>query len=264
MIAIVSAVREEIAEYLSRGRFRTAVEDRGVRLYRSSALRHVAVAEGGMGREYAEKATRQVIERLDPDLIISAGFAGAVRSGLQTADLVSCQTLWSVDGPQDSWSPATACSRSPAYQTAAAWRGRASNGPEKVPIRGDCLTVPRVVSDPSAKQEIGQRFPVSVIDMESFWVSQTAAAFGVPCVALKAVLDPVEQRLPPHIVSTTAYGGAGRRRRAILYALSRPWEITGLIDLGSRARAASASLATALMDIASNPEAFSAGRTAAG
>ena len=251
MIAIVSAVREELAEYLAIGGFARAGTSGSVRLYRSAKQGSVVVAESGIGGKRAEEATRLIVDRFKPALIVSAGFGGAVQPGLATADVVLCERVWWANGPLDSWSPDTAELCDIGNGTVGDLHQLASRSLGRELIRGDCLTVPRVFGNPSEKQRVGGKFDVSVLDMESYWVCRAAGDYGVPCLVLRSVLDTVDQRLPAFVEVAAANGGDRRRRRAMGHALSRPWEIPGLIRLASQARAASASLASVLMVLAS-------------
>ena len=99
MLAILAALRQEIRDYVGPRGFSETAREGGTRFYQSPAARDVVVVEGGVGRTRAEKATRQTVERFRPDLIVSAGFAGAVKPGLSTSDLILCDRVWAAEGP---------------------------------------------------------------------------------------------------------------------------------------------------------------------
>ena len=251
MMAVVAALREEVKDFLAWGGFKLAEQESGTRFYRSPEARNVVVVESGIGRTRAEKATRLAAETFRPDFIASVGFAGGVRSGLETSDLLLCGRVWAVEGPLNSWSPETALSqtlvRDGLYdRVTVALKRIAGKDPQ-----GDCLSVPRVVSSNLEKERIGQRFPVSVIDMEGFWVCQTAARYNVPHVVVKCVLDPLEQSLPSFLDGTSTSIGDSVRRLALRYALARPAEIPRLIRLTAQVKAARSSLAAFLKALAS-------------
>lgn len=248
MMAIVVALRDEVASNLAKGRFKLTSQEDGTRLYRSGTYGDVAFVEGGIGRERIEKATRQAVEILRPNLIISAGFAGAVKRDLKTGDLLVCDRVWSVDGPQGGWLPESAQARSPDDE---AVLDRLVTGLEGQFARGGCLSVPHVIHESSVKRWIGTSFPVSIIDMESFWVSRTAAQYGIAHMVVRAVLDPLDQSLPSFVGEAAANGGGGRWARAMRYALERPSQVGGLVRLAAQVRTARASLAAFLGGIIS-------------
>ena len=251
MIAIVAALETEVAGFLSLRRYREAGRQGRIRWFESPSARGAPVIVGGAGRENAAAATRFAVERYAPELIVSAGFAGGLRPELRPGDLVLCENVWSVEGPPERWTPETALSRS-LPDPAALPRGLEVI--ESMLIRAtrmDCLSVPRVVAASQGKRWIGSRFPVGIVDMESYWVTDAAARLDVPAIVVRSVVDPVEQNLPPFPTSAAAGGGAAMWVQALKLALSRPRWIPGLVKLAAHANAARGALAEALDAIAS-------------
>jgi nucleoside phosphorylase len=244
VIAIVVAFGDEVKDYLRRERFRVVESRHPLRSYRSPSRPNVVVVEGGAGRLRAEEATSQAIERYGPDAIVSAGFAGGAKPGLKSGDLFICDRLLSVEGPSDSWSPGAA------MEQIVESGGFLPGG--KRYAAGGCLTVPQLVSKSSVKAWIGETFPVSVIDMESYWVSATAAAYGVPHLVVRSVLDPMEESLPSFVEEAVSAGGGSNLWRAFRYASVRPAEIPRLARLAAQARAARASLCGFLATLTSD------------
>lgn len=64
--------------------------------------------------------------------------------------------------------------------------------PKEVFPRGAGLTIGRLVADPEEKCGLGEEYSVDVIDMESGVVLQIAEKKGIPCVAIRVVLDEAE------------------------------------------------------------------------
>ena len=67
--------------------------------YLSKKHPDVVLVEGGIGRQRASEATRQLAERYELELIVSAGFAGGVQEGLSTGDVCLCERVMSIAGP---------------------------------------------------------------------------------------------------------------------------------------------------------------------
>ncbi len=251
MIAIISALTDEIADFLALGRFRETMMTDGIRCFESSSERDVAIVVGGIGRERAELATGLAIERYEPALVVSAGFAGAARRGFSTGDQVVCSRVWSLEGPQEGWSRESA-------RSLGVLDGASDSGPAHVleamrprPKKADCLSVPRLIADSRAKEWIGTQLPVELIDMEAFWVCQTAARYDTPAIVVKSVFDPVEQTLPRSVAHLAGSGAVARWRAALGIALSRPGQIPALVRLAGQAAAARRALAMSLRAIAS-------------
>ena len=238
MLAIVAAFKEEVHSYLKRGGFGLVDRDESVRFYQRKSDSRVVVAEGGAGRGGAQEVTRRVIEAYHPDFIVCAGFAGGVRRGLRPGDLFVCDRLMSIDGPTFSWQPASARELPPRDLDSEVLDG----------LRGDyarcsCLSVPWFVPSGSTKGWIGETLPVSIVDMESYWVSETAASLDIPHMVVRSVLDPVEQTLPAFVSRAVREGDGRKWTSALSYALRRPADLPALLRLPAQVRVASISLA---------------------
>jgi len=248
MIAVVAALKEELTGYLASGRYRETGREGDVRWFESPSSRHVAVVLGGIGREAIESAARFALSRYAPDLVVSAGFAGGVRPEFRPGDLVLCDQTWSVEGPPERWSVESAQVTATKIELVRELEALRTGA-----IRGDCLSVPQVVTGRTMKGWIGSHFPVAIIDMESYWVSLAAAGYGVPMIAVKSVVDPVEQTLPPLVAKMAGGHGAPRWASALGSVLARPGQLPDLLRLASQARAARESLARFLDALASSP-----------
>ena len=250
MIGIVTAIREEVSDFLRQGGFQPADGpvngDRSVHFFESRQMPDVVVVEGGMGRENAERATRLLTDRYGPDLIVSAGFAGAVKPGAKAGDLVMCSQVWSLPGPASFWSEDSAECRTLVDQRLMDSLTEAVGSVDGKCRWGSCLTVDQFVYNNDLKGWIGDTFAVDVIDMESYWVSTVAAEKNLPHVVVRTVLDPMEQRLPPFI----SEAAADKRSRTVLKAsahLARhPGDLRKLIAITGQVRRARARLAGAL------------------
>ena len=237
MIGVLAAVRREVSHYLEVGGFSADDESFGVRCYRSKE-RDVVVALSGVGRVRAEEAARAFLRRFRLDALVSAGFAGGVAPGQKTGDVYVCDRIWCAEGPPDAWSVESARS---VTLDAPALEG-STRGFET----GRCLTVPALIRSGADKRRLGDLFPVQVIDMEGYWVCNTAAGFGVPAMVVRSVLDPLEQSLPSFTEFALGDDGDESLRRGLAALVARPLQIPAALRLAAQARAASASLAVAL------------------
>lgn len=205
------------------------------------AGRQVLLARTGMGAARAQEATAVLIQRHNPEAILSIGFAGSLVGQLRAAHLVIARQVYALaeplhEGPLAA-SNGLACDPALVELAVAAARQR-----RLAFHAGASVTVSQVISQPEVKRRIGESLPVEVVEMESYWVGRVAADQGIPFLVARAVLDEVGHRLPnlPNIVDET---GAVARGRALRHLLSRPWEAPALIRLAASARRASQRLA---------------------
>jgi adenosylhomocysteine nucleosidase len=250
LLGIIAAFKEEVEDYLRKGRFKMVDRVDSISFYQSSSAPDVTVAAGGVGRERAETATGLLIDRYPPDFIVSAGFAGGVREGIGPGDLFLCDRLYSLEGPATFWGPDSAGERS-IGDTAVIDHLIKTAGEDDVNYElCGCLSVPDLASGSSMKGWIGDNFPVDIIDMESYWVSSAAAAAGIRHVVARTVLDPLEQTLPGFVGA--AFDDSGRRRwvRAAGYVLRKPREAPTMLRLAKQSSVANASLGGLLSKLA--------------
>ena len=254
MLAIVAAFKDEVKDYIAARKFRVKVRDGSVRFYESKSTPEVVVVDGAVGRVRAVDAARSVIRRYSPDLILSAGFAGGVQQGLKAGDVFLCDRLMAIEGPAMFWELDDALERSAGQLSFldGLVQNAERNG-SSCRLSG-CLSVPDMVQSSSMKSWIGPTFPVSIIDMESYWVNEVAAECNIPHAVVRTVLDPVEQTLPAFVGKGVTYEGARSWERAARYLVSRPTEAPRLLHLASQVRVARASLGKILttLDVSLN------------
>lgn len=242
MIAIVAALDAELAALERRARVRRCPSGPWPLIGEGTlAGRQVLLARTGMGSARAQEATAVLIQRHNPQAILSIGFAGSLVGELRAAQLVIARRVYALeeplhDGPLAA-SDGLACDPALVELAVAAARRR------RLAFReGSSLTVPQVVSQPEVKRRIGDSLPVDMVEMESYWVGRAAADQGIPFLVARAVLDEVGDRLPdlPNMVDETGAVAGGRALRQLL---SRPRETPALIRLAASARRASQRLA---------------------
>lgn len=130
----------------------------------------------GMGR-LAGDAVRKRLAKGGIDLVISTGFAGGLRPGFRTGDLVWASEVIDAESGER---------RRPSAPEA---------GMEGIAETGPFITVKQVLPDSKAKSDAGRRFDAIAADMESSAVARAADQAGVPWIAVRAILDPMEAPL---------------------------------------------------------------------
>jgi|SRR5581483_4293402 len=168
-VAIVAAVRRELRPLL-RSWARVDVRYGAVRytVYESRKLQAVAVC-GGMGTAAARKATEALLSLGKPELLVSVGFAGALKPHWKAGDLFAPRFI--VD----------------------------SSGGSKYSAGGGTgvLLTSHDVHDASAKKMIAEAAEAEAVDMEGSAVADVALKHGVKFAALKAISDESQATLPP-------------------------------------------------------------------
>jgi len=152
----------------------------------------------------------------------------------------------SLEGPAAIWKNDSATERF-VGDSAISWVGLDNEELHKGYSFGTCMSLTQFVSSSSMKEWIGSTFDVSVIDMESYWVSETALENRLPHLIVRSVLDPMEQTVPEFVGENLTEEGSRMVRRAIKYVASKPFQIPKLLHLATQSKAASASLSDFLI-----------------
>lgn len=181
----------------------------------------------GLG-EAAGPNLRALLGEIKPRAVLSLGFAGALRDGLRTGDVVIADRVSMGDGPARSYgSPAAEALRAqmPAGSTASA------------PC--DLLTTASPLLSAAEKRRYGEESGAGVLDLEGGWIAAEAERAQVSLVLVRVVLDEVGLSLPALVQTIVDDGGANEWLHAIGFLLRRPLAVRNLIGLASRSRAAS-------------------------
>jgi nucleoside phosphorylase len=249
LLAIVAALEEEVRSYIDEGGFHTVDETAFLKIHQSARLRDIIVATGALGRTRAQRAASYMIEQYHPGVVISAGFSGAAQEGLKPGDIFVCDRLLGIDGPPVLWRADMAGER-PATDIEALG-ALVTGGEHKLDgfQTGGCLSVPELVSTAPMKAWIGNEFQVAVVDMESYWVSEKCAEYGIPHLTVRSVFDPVDQDLPGFIGEAASESNLRRLGRAMKHLATKPLDAAKLFSLASQSKTASASLGSFLSSL---------------
>lgn len=252
MLAVVAAFRQEIGEFLKAGRFRESERPDGdwgrLRFYTSRAIPGVVIVEGGFRRDGATESVRGAIARCPsgaPDAIICAGFSAGAKEGLTTGDVVVGSRAVAVEGPPRAWLEGDALAIE-TERRALDWVRNALAGSDATYAVASCLTAPAFVSSPATKRRLGAEYGVSAIDMESYWAVVEASRHGTPCVPIRVILDPVEQRVSGLVESTLEDTRMRRVFRSAGYLATHPQEARELLRLSGQVKLAGKSLSDLL------------------
>ena len=225
MIAIVTAMKEEANALKGLAK---------VRRYKRNQRPRVALSVTGVGKERALAATTYLLEKNPrPDLVLSVGFAGALRGGLDVGDLVLSRRVHLLNST-DCLDP------HPRYFMLAEEALLETGLPY---VRGDSMTVPKPVLTIEEKGRLAKASEGWVVDMEDYWIGTKAAEYNVPFLSVRSVLDTALDRLPA-FVGELAQDDRRRVWRAFSGALTHPWRIPTLNDLRQRHKIAQRRLAT--------------------
>ena len=200
-----------------------------------SRITGFGVATVGLG-QLAAKNLRKVLVARPPQVVLSVGFAGALKPEFSTGDIVVSRQASTVQLPNrlhtlDSDFSQTALK---ALQDAGL---KASSG--------NVLTVPKPLVTEYDKQAHGLQTKASIADMESYWIVQECLLMNVPIASIRVILDEMSHELPDLVSSITADNGEHEWRHAIR-AMLKPTSASSLLPLAIRSRKATMAIKAAI------------------
>jgi len=222
-IGIVSAMEREVAPLIKTWAHETITHDgRSFSTWKSGSVTYI---QSGIGRDPAIHATRGLLASERPDIIITAGFAGALIRILSVGDLITPGTV--IDG-----------------QTGERFEFAFGTG---------VLVSSTSIVDEAGKKKLATKHAAEAVDMEGASVARVAAELGIPCFALKAISDELSFAMPPFNAYVKENGALAVERFAA-HVFMRPGYWPSLVQLARNSKKASLELSGALQHLLSNSD----------
>jgi nucleoside phosphorylase len=214
-IAIVAAMEREVRPLIGGWRIRT-IEHAG-RQYRLFENGQAALICGGIGSEAARRATEAIIQAVNPALVLSVGFAGALDGSLQVGAVIE---------------PRTVINAADGVRT-------------EIGLSEGVLVSSSTVAGKEQKARLRKAYGALAVDMEAGAVAQGAQARGIEFAALKAISDGADFELPA-LDHFLASNGRFRSAGFAVHVALRPWLWGTTIALARNSSRASKALCDAL------------------
>jgi nucleoside phosphorylase len=157
------------------------------------------------------------------ELLISAGFAGAIGHELKIGDVVIAQNFSSA-------------------------KIAAASLPADFPVRiRDIATSGHVIDSAEDRLRLAQTIGAAAVDMETEFIARACAEHGLPMLSLRAISDTPARPLPfpPHVLFDIEQQRT-RATKLSLYLLTHPARMARMISFIRQVRAARRSLTRAL------------------
>jgi adenosylhomocysteine nucleosidase len=176
----------------------------------------IVLIQAGIGCDSARRALLAASRRFSIRGAWSLGFAGGLAEGFRPGDLVCPGVVFKDDGQTGQ-----AFDAASVHSVAAAL-----SAVRMPPSDGPLLSVDAPLLTPEAKRAAHRRTGAVAVDMEAAGVAEAAERLGIPWLAIKAVVDTVDEPLPRFLSGCTTPRG-DLRWRGVLWSLA----------VGSRRRA---------------------------
>lgn len=225
-IGIVCALPMELATFLNRCE--------KVRKYTGGAFTfrggrydqiRVVVVEAGVGFERARRATQALLDAHTPRWVLSCGYCGALRDGMQIGDIMMANSIIDAHGQELTVDL------------------KLADDPARRLHVGRLLTADHMVREVAEKRALAARHGAIAVDMETLAVAQVCRDTGTRFLAVRAVSDDLAADLPPEVVSVIGSTGTTRLGATLGALWNRPGSVKDMWRLREQAQAASDHLA---------------------
>lgn len=192
--------------------------------------KHVTVVCGGIGPEAARRAAEAAISKYSPELLVSAGVAGALVPELRVGETIFPSTI--VD-TQDGSRHQTAIQKAPLGKT---------------PLARTVLASHPEIASAAQKQQLAKSYGAHAVDMEAAAVARAAQVHGLPFLAIKSISDEMNFELPD--MARFIKNAQFQTARFLLHLAFRPWLWIRVFRLARNTRIASENLCAWLRESA--------------
>lgn len=245
MILLFYAFAREIAPFKRRQRNRAPLALDGLQGFRAElGGKQFAVVGHGIGHKRASETARRAFDLIPgAELVIGTGVVGALSSGLKPGDLVLSDRILTIDGngriDEQALTVGDAHLRVVGRSLAIAGVAYST---------GAILTSHHVLATGAQKRRAKESTGAIAVDMETAAIATEAAARGLPFVAVRAVLDEVDDEVVGAEMADEH--GNVRPLAAASYLLRNPATMLKLPRMMRNLSLATAAIADALTAIA--------------
>jgi adenosylhomocysteine nucleosidase len=237
-IGLIAAMPEEVIPLLKKiGVFRKETAGKQSFFSFSNGGRNTCLVMSGMGPANAASATRLLIDRCHPEIILNFGFAGALSHELNIGDIVVANRILFIHDRLFSEQHGLSAELVEKYETEANHAAFVTTG--KV----------------TAKKELAARLPKgiakAVVEMETAAVAQVSHRDKIPLVAVRAISDVFDDELGFTLDEFCDSELNLKKWRVLMTVAKKPWIIPQLTRLSRNSRIAANALAEAVSRVIS-------------
>ncbi len=250
MPIIFGALKFEISGLIKMMKVERIDRKGNITMYRGSISgREVLLVKTGMGKHNAQKAARLIVKNYSGDSSISKrmlaiGFCGATSGNLQIGDVVLYKTIKNLENIDFS----KACNNINFYGS--------KDINCSVYIKNSCKilkvnggTVSNVIADSELKKNIGAKFDVQAVDMETYWIGKTMIENNLPFYCIRAVSDSVDENIPDFLLTLFGKSIFANIFNLLFLAIKSPKKIFQITRAVRNMKKAKGSLTAAVMEM---------------
>jgi adenosylhomocysteine nucleosidase len=205
----------------------------------------IITVQTGMGSANVQTAFRRILREHHPDVVISAGFGGALYEEAKIGDIVWSTRSLFIGG--DGRTGQLEHHHEGAVHGSTIGRQLGEKLSEKTAAaEGIIVTLSGMMSKSKIKKMIPHDLLFPVCDMETFYLAKLSHLNRVPFLALRSITDRLNEDVPLDLLAVTDSTGQYSFSRALMLLLAKPKLIPVGIKFGKNAARASKNLGMAV------------------
>ena len=190
MMLIVAAMEEELKTCMDLCLDIRRIPGPDVPMWQARTAKRAPIAflRAGVGPEKSTARIKKAFEWIDPDLMLIAGYAGALAPDLKIGDLVAVTSAraFRLNKKHPDWNNVEA--DVPYDLTHVDMLMTVKTAGISI-FKGGILSSPHVLGNPEHKNLLFRRFQASVVDMETAFLVREAVARKIPVSAIRVISD---------------------------------------------------------------------------
>ena len=258
LIAIISALYQEIKPLSKRLNNLTIHRRQGFSFLQGFiADKRILLVNSGMGRNNSRALMEVLVSNFPISLIISVGYAGALKPFLQAGDIVLADKLYLMQPSHEAECPIEITDKKTTliYRVDEKLLNLALKALQASQLKyylGSFLTVDRIIGKPKEKRVLGEKLKPLAVDMETAAIARIAKKKGLPFIALRSISDSLEDNIARTIKFKKLKDNASFLKCFFLL-LKHPRESLELIKLKKNCSKASEFLEKIILQMLNSP-----------
>lgn len=214
----------------------------------------ILLVQTGVGIKNSKAAIKIAINNYEVDLLISTGFAGALRNAINVGDIVFAKDiLYSKDLKEvENEKHITEIIKIESKRDYAQSVKTICNELALSFHYGDTITVDKVISSAAKKKCLGNNSTAITVDMETFAIAETASNKRIPFISVRSVSDDVESDLNIENINDILEAGEVNLKKTSWKLIKNVQTIPHLMKLRKQTIVASRNLAKLLLSFVKN------------
>lgn len=185
---IIAALKEEVRIFLSKMSLDCVVHLKTATFYRGKFLnKEVELLVTGIGATRVDQGLKAALAFGHPKYILLVGYAGGTTPIVSTGSLVVGSGMIGEKSGRRFSSDNELLAKAQGICEEEKWSYQI----------GDLVTVDRVIRSPYEKADLGATYSALALEMEAAVLANVAQERNIPYLVVKAILDPVEEWVPP-------------------------------------------------------------------